>query len=330
MSWFNHVFQLINALQAAEVSPESISSIVGVREAHLSIQDGDLRKIKGTKKVEALSLDLRQTESHRSCFTNEEFEQLQNLRFLLLDGADLDGDFKRLFSKLRWLQWRGCPVYFKPINFHLKNLVILDLSNSRITNNWEGWSQLKMAKRLKVLDLSNCSHLVQSPEFSTFAKLEKLILQGCPNLVQIDRSIGNLRNLRVLDIAYSGITKLPDVIGNLEKLEEMNASSCRKLQGEILSDIGRLSSLRILRLCDSEIRSLPTSICGLSCLQSLHLYNCKQLRLLPKLPPNLKRLDVSSCVSLEGLPDLSQLGVLEELDLCGCQKLVSVNGLWGF
>ena len=174
----------------------------------------------------------------------------------------------------------------------------------------------------------------------------------CPNLVEIDPSIWKLKNLRVLDISTAGsclataITKSPDDIGNLEKLEEINASHCFHLQ-EPPSSIGRLSSLRILRLDTTGICSLPTSICGLSRLQTLDLYQCHQLQSLPELPPsltslritcrsmwtyrslsnliNLKELCFDVCVNLVEIPrDIGKLSKLETLTLSNCNSLVQI------
>ncbi|XP_059651500.1 disease resistance protein L6-like [Cornus florida] len=127
-----------------------------------------------------------------------EFENLTSLRYLRADGIELVGDFMGLFPKLRWLRWRGCPPHFKPTNFHLMNLVILDLSDSGITEDWEGWNQIKIANKLKVLILADCA-LRRTPDFSSYATLEILILRRCKNLVEID-SVGDLKNLKVLDI----------------------------------------------------------------------------------------------------------------------------------
>ena len=86
--------------------------------------------MQGTEKVEAICVDACDPVE---VFTDEEFRKLPNLRFLRVDYADLVGDFKHLLFKLRWLQWRKCPGKSTPTNltnFHLKNLVILDLSNN--------------------------------------------------------------------------------------------------------------------------------------------------------------------------------------------------------
>ncbi|GMY28504.1 leucine-rich repeat-containing protein 40-like [Fagus crenata] len=114
----------------------------------------------------------------------------------------------------------------------------------------------------------------------------------------------------------------PDDIGNLEKLEEINASHCFHLQ-ELPSSIGRLSSLRILRLDTTGICSLPTSICGLSRLQTLDLYQCHQLQSLPELPPSLTSLRVT-CRSMETFPSLSNLINLKELCFDVCVNLVEI------
>lgn len=58
-----------------------------------------------------------------------------------MENTDLGGDFKDLLSNLRWLE---CSILgkFTPTNFHLKNLLVLDLSRSNIDAYWGGWSQI--------------------------------------------------------------------------------------------------------------------------------------------------------------------------------------------
>ena len=189
-----------------------------------------------------------------------------------------------------------------------------------------------MAKRLKVLNLSCCSGLTRTPDFSTLTALEILNLGECENLVEIHPSIWKLKNLRVLDISRSGynipigpIAKFPDEIGNLEKLEEIYAAVREDLHGEIPRSIGRLSSLRILRLTATNIYSLPTSICGLSCLETLDLQGCYKLQSLPdELPSSLTSLRVT-CQSMETFPSrLSNLINLKNLEFYSCVNLVEI------
>jgi Leucine-rich repeat (LRR) protein len=198
-----------------------------------------------------------------------------------------------------------------------------------------------MAKRLKVLNLSGCSGLIKTLDFSTLTALEILNLGKRENLVEIHPSIWKLKNLRVLDISRNSsitdisgdfntlalrpIIKFPDEIGNLEKLEEINASQSSDLHGEIPSSIGRLSSLRILRLSSTNIYSLPTSICGLSRLETLDLISCRELQSLPdELPSSLTSLLVT-CLSMETFPSrLSNLINLKNLAFYSCVNLVEI------
>ncbi|XP_059645554.1 uncharacterized protein LOC132287081 isoform X2 [Cornus florida] len=177
-----------------------------------------LEERRGTEKIEALSLCFELGSGKKPRFTSKEFAKLISLRYLRADGIELVGDFEHLFPCLRWLSWRGCPPHFKPTNFHLKNLVILDLSDSGITEDWGGWNQMKMENKLKVLRLADCA-LRRTPDLSSYATLEILILRHCRSLVEIDRSVGNLKNLKVLDISFTDIRKLPDEIWMLEKLK---------------------------------------------------------------------------------------------------------------
>ncbi|GMY36386.1 putative adenylate cyclase regulatory protein, partial [Fagus crenata] len=298
----------------------------------------------GTRNVEALELNCFKERLSPYHFTAEEFKELRNLRYLRVDYADLDGDFMGIFFNLRWLQWRYCPRQFSAFNIDLKNLVILDLSCNNLKDDWEGWSQIKMAKRLKVLNLSGCSGLTRTPDFSTLPALEILNLGQREKLIEIHPSIWKLKNLRVLDISRSRhsrsrhsrsrhsyydrrpITKFPDEIGNLEKLEEIYATYCCDLHGEIPSSIGRLSSLRILKLDSTNIYSLPTSICGLSRLETLDLLCCYKLQSLPdELPSSLTSLRVT-CQSMKTFPSrLSNLINLKNLVFYYCVNLVEIT-----
>ncbi|KAK9293148.1 hypothetical protein L1049_021134 [Liquidambar formosana] len=109
------------------------------------------KKQMGTNTIEALCLgplglkeDLEQG-CHGRYFTNEQFSQLQSLRFLRVGYRDLAGDFHLLLPDLRWLHWCRRSANFILKNFHLENLVILDLSYSDITHDWEAWSQIKVS-----------------------------------------------------------------------------------------------------------------------------------------------------------------------------------------
>jgi hypothetical protein len=53
---------------------------------------------------------------------------------------------------------------------------------------------------LKALDMSHSKNLRKMPDFGDIPNLERLKLKGCEKLVQMDPSIGVLRNLVVLNL----------------------------------------------------------------------------------------------------------------------------------
>ncbi|XP_030470076.2 disease resistance protein L6-like [Syzygium oleosum] len=163
-----------------------------------------LKSKKGTEAVEALVLNYythgSETALKNQNFTCEEFSSLSHLRFLQMHSAYFVGDFEHHFSNLRWLSWKNCPPDFVATNFHPTNLVVLDLSWSKITHKWKGWKQIEMAKKLKVLNLSHCNQLTKTPDLSAYGSLQRLILQGCLRLFHIDPSIIHLKCLTHLNI----------------------------------------------------------------------------------------------------------------------------------
>ena len=112
------------------------------RETILTTSVRFSRPSQGTEKIEALCLNFQWHISDN--LTPEDFESMPNIRFLQMDHADIAGDFANIYSKLRWLRWRGCPRRLQATNFHLGNLTILDLSWSKVTKDWEGWGQIEV------------------------------------------------------------------------------------------------------------------------------------------------------------------------------------------
>ncbi|XP_056162755.1 disease resistance protein RUN1-like [Syzygium oleosum] len=296
---------------------------------------------KGTEMVEALCLKFDSKSLYY--FTRVDFACLSNLRFLQVNGVNLSGNFENLFPQLRWLCWHYCPSNFLPTNFYLVNLVILDLSWSKISEYWEGWHQLKMSKNLKVLNLTGCTCLYRNPDFSPYEALKILILEGCESLVGIDASIGGLKHLVSLNIKdCHSIEELPEKLGSMEaltelivdgtsvqeifimpggmkKLETLSARDCKSLT-QIRSSISQLESLTYLALDNAKITHLPDSIGELVKLERLSLKGCRSINKLPDTIGQLEslvELDLSSTGMTE-LPDsISNLKNLKVLNVEG-------------
>ncbi|XP_030452694.1 TMV resistance protein N-like isoform X2 [Syzygium oleosum] len=301
-----------------------------------------LKERKGTKLVEALNLKF--DNSRQDCFTCEEFELLPDLRFLKLGKARIIGDSKNALSNLRWLDWQGCPETFGACDLHLKELVILDLSWSKVAHDWKGWSQIKMPQ-LRILNLTGCTGLLMTPDLSGFEKLEILILEHCSRLVNIDASIAQLKCLVTLNLKFcaelsmlpkelndmkemrellidgTSIKEIPSALANMKKLKILSASNCFSLRG-LPESIGQLEALSVLLLDSSKIVELPDSIGELVQLKQLSLRNCRCLGELPdsigKLGSTLFELDVSE-TGISKLPaSIRNLRSLKVLKMDSC------------
>ncbi|XP_043713026.1 disease resistance protein RPV1-like isoform X2 [Telopea speciosissima] len=273
----------------------------------------------GTRKVDGLHLDFGYA-SKDHYLKSEGFQAMSKLRLLRIDYTDLVGNFEHLFSKLRWLSWKGCPLEFTPANFHLEELVVLDLSQSNVTEHWKGWKQIKKSTTLKVLNLTDCC-LNKTPDFSAFSNLEILILEGCGSLFEVDDSIGHLKSLVFLNLNdCDSLVEIPTSICKLSSLQNFHIE-CAKLQ-KLPTELGLMKGLTKL-IIDNAIRmeQLPESIGLLKKLKTLTAKYCAALTELPNSIGNLKSLVdlVLDGTRISVLPD--SIGLLQKLrclSLKGC------------
>lgn len=272
------------------------------------------------------------------------FKILPNMTFLSLGRANIGGKFADALLNVRWLHWQGCPRDAISIRLEKnENLVILDLSWSKVTESWGGWKRIKM-ERLKVLNLTGCVDLLVTPSFSCCPKLEILILERCSRLVHIDHSINDLKLLVTLNLKFctelsmlpgemggmnalkellidgTSIRELPESIGKLVLLQILSATNCSSLV-RVLDSVRELKSLSVLALEDAKILELSDSFGGLSKLTCLSLRNCRELGKLPEFIGELEslvELDISG-TGISKLPDsticLQNLKVLK-MDSC--------------
>ncbi|KAF8041393.1 hypothetical protein BT93_A0101 [Corymbia citriodora subsp. variegata] len=292
--------------------------------------------------IEAICLDGNAS----GIYTSEEFSRLPNIRFLKLRKGCFVGDFKNQLSRLRYLSWSRCPHELLAINFHPSNLVVLNLSNSFITEDWAGWSQIKVAKKLKVMDLTNCNNMTRTPNFSDYLSLERLIIKNCRRLIEVDGSLGKLNCLiyinadgctKKLEYLYLGncrkLRKLPESFARVVSLVELDLSYTAITRLPV--SIGNQRRLSVLKLQSTQIDELPSSIGDLRELKSLFL-SCTKIKKLPVSIGNLKsllELDISRtpCLQLpESIGRLSRLKVLNISNTCISElprSIVTLNEL---
>ncbi|XP_042514261.1 disease resistance protein RUN1-like isoform X1 [Macadamia integrifolia] len=235
--------------------------------------------------VGALSLSL-----NHICLNTEIFKKMTNLRFLKVDEATLEGNFQCLPPTLRWLSW-CCPLEELSCNFYHEEIVMLDLSHGHFRLAWNNWFGNKLFQQLKVLKLSSCLNLSESPDFSGFPHLERLYLDGCRFLVNLHESIGQLQWLVYLNLDFCfSLEKLPNSICGLSSLQKLILSNCSLLRNlpETIGDLKE--SLVELFLDYTIIEALPDGVGQLKKLEVLDLSNCLVLVRLPRLMENMTSL----------------------------------------
>ncbi|KAL3726300.1 hypothetical protein ACJRO7_031224, partial [Eucalyptus globulus] len=227
----------------------------------------------------------------------------------------------------------------------LESLVEFKLNFSRISILP---NSIGMLKNLKHLFLSKCKNLYELPDFiweldssieldlqfssvkldfklleiSTllkpirmFTSFTHLSLSGCKNLYELPDSIGQMKRLKVLNVAYTKIRTIPKALGGVETLEELDASFCLHLKDDLKDEWETLSltCLRILKLYRSPISIIPRNINDFSSLQTLKMAS-HRLSPLPELPSSLKCLVVEAA-EFPVLPELSSLVHLHHLEV---------------
>ncbi|KAF8021086.1 hypothetical protein BT93_G1496 [Corymbia citriodora subsp. variegata] len=141
---------------------------------------------------------------------------------------------------------------------------------------------LKNLSSIKLKGL--CMHKLH-PSIGEMASLTCLSLHRCYQLRKLPDSIGKLRSLLELNLSMTRIKKLPDSIGDLKALEKMNIG-WSEIMG-LPNSIGGLESLLDLNLMHSEITTLPASIGDLKRLNWLCM-DFSKIRELPNSIGDLK------------------------------------------
>nr|WIL59966.1 nodulation protein [Melilotus officinalis] len=201
--------------------------------------------------------------------------------------------------KLERLDFTGCTNLVKvhPSIGHLTKLVFLSLQNcSSLVNLEFGRDSTLMS--LRVLRLSGCTKLENTPDFTGASFLEYLDMDGCTSLCKVHESIAarlklrfwSLRdctNLETLPLqrasgpSSSLYLLFPRRFQPLSSLVSLDVSFCNLL--EVHYAIGDIWCLERLNLQGNKFDSLPRSICKLNRLAYLNLAHCHKLQTFPRL-----------------------------------------------
>ncbi|KAB2611967.1 TMV resistance protein N-like [Pyrus ussuriensis x Pyrus communis] len=289
--------------------------------------------------------------SNETDFEAEAFRRMHNLELLMLNNVNVRGSYEEFPKSLICLSWRGFHLKSVPENFYLENLVVLDMRKSSLQHVWNG---IRSLPRLKILDLSHSHGLRTTSDFSGLPSLERLILEHCINLVEVDESVGFLEKLLVLNLqGCENLMKLP----KLRSIQDLILSGCSKLvfganttattdhlpkswysiwswvslrkniESSSFSFASLPHSLTSLRLNCCNLSEIPSALTMLPSLEYLDLTN-NLITSLPESMNNLVKLltlEVESCGYLTMLPELPHS--LKQLNGRGCTSLKRITNL---
>ncbi|XP_068503019.1 disease resistance protein RPV1-like isoform X2 [Phaseolus vulgaris] len=289
-----------------------------------------LEKNMENDKVEVMMLDMPEYQEMQC--NQKLFGKMKNLRMILIkEEVGFLRSPTALPNTLRVLEWWGYPATSLPSNFHLKNLVILNLSHS-----YFGWDKpLENSKVLRQLILKGCKNIRRIPDMSGFPNLTELRVAECTNLIEIHESVGSLLNLQ--KFCAEGCTKLtigPSRI-NLISLEHLCLRDCSSLV--MFPEVSApMQKLKYVDLVGTAIKNLPLSMQNLEGLQMLSLGKCNLLEInespyffqkLHMLFPNLTGLYLRD-LDITILPAcIEECHTLKFLYVTNCKKLQEIRGL---
>ena len=119
---------------------------------------------------------------------------------------------------------------------------------------------LQRMEKLKILNLSHCRYLTQTPDFSNLPNLEKLVLLDCPSLSEICPSIGHLNKIHMINLEDCiGLYNLPRSMYKLKSLKTLTLSGCLKID-KLEEDLEQMESLTTLLADNTAITRVPFSV----------------------------------------------------------------------
>lgn len=201
----------------------------------------------GTEKISAIVVDKMHNQD--AIDMTEAFRGMTNLRLL-----QIYSNFKLRFlqetaylpNDLRWLTWENYPLKSLPANFKANKLVSLELVHCDISELQFGD---KYMGTLHYLNLSFCTKLIKTPDFTKTPNLEELQLEYCTSLKTLPQSIGSLKRLTMLNLGHCEKLKvLPSSMLQLSSLSYLNVNGCSNLRlTRLMIDVSpAIASLRNL------------------------------------------------------------------------------------
>ena len=176
-------------------------------------------------------------------------------------------------------------------------------------------NRYRISELVSDLDISRNDLQALPAAVLQFSNLRNLSLSRNYQLSELPEEIGNLRELRELDLGNTSLEVLPAEIGQLNQLRKLHIPRARLRSLPL--EIGKLAELRSLHLSNNGgIRELPKQLGQLTQLQELFLEN----NLLSNLPPEIEKLQMLTTLRLAGNPELEL-----PMEILGLSNLAELN-----
>eukprot|EP00058_Branchiostoma_floridae_P015698 XP_002601186.1 hypothetical protein BRAFLDRAFT_75631 [Branchiostoma floridae] len=218
-----------------------------------------------------------------------------------------------------------------PLVLNLSHLHCLDLSGNKQISLPD---ELCRLENVKVLRLRKCSMATVPPAVLKLTQLEELDLSWNSGIHLPDElelltnirlhtlppEVGRLAQLERLDLSYNNPPQtLLAEVGQLTNVKHLDLSHCQLRT--LPPEVGRLTQLKWLNLSSNPLQTLPTEVGQLTNVKHLDLSECK----LCTLPPEVGRLTQLEWLDLSVNPlqtlsgEVGQLTIVKHLDLSHCR-----------
>ncbi|KAL8252516.1 hypothetical protein R6Q59_036209 [Mikania micrantha] len=287
-----------------------------------------LRKRMGSETIEGLALDMKMLSKEDVAFKTsnlrtDALNKMDRLKYLQLNFVELNGSYENFSEDLRWLCWLGYHLRTIPPDLYMRNLVAIDMSYSKL----EVFDPPMVLESLHILNLKDSHSLTEIRNISKIPHLETLILWNCCSLVNVCNTLGDLKDLALLNMTGCNTLTKPS-FPLPSSLHRLFLKDCHlECTDSFPLSFSVQLKLQYLNLANSLFESLPCYN-HLDNLRVLDLSFCSRLKCLICLPSTLAELYIYGCEFLERITFQFSRFTLQEFGYLGCIRLYEVEGFF--